>query len=236
MERTIPDDEREHFDFWFWCKCYYSELRVSDVDVSKQIDFVHEIIYDANQVMQLTIGWQLGGPDYHRYTSYGTNHMLSYMGTYVEETGLRFRIEEALVALEHNAETLGLYDYGYGSPDHLPAISTLEDLLNFSHDVIESVYQASFEEVQDLRPLQGNREYEFYKHMCEDVRKEIHPLPRPHQDNPKPANTKKMTAEEIYTQLQDHQGIAPENRISFAEAQALYEKRKMAHKENESQD
>jgi hypothetical protein len=62
--------------------------------------------------------------------------------------------------------------------------------------------------------------------MCEDVRKEIQPLSRPHQNKPRPANAKRLTAEEIYAQLQDHQGIAPENRISFAEAQALYKERK----------
>jgi hypothetical protein len=52
-----------------------------------------------------------------------------------------------------------MYDYGDGSPGRLPAISTLEDLLNFSHDVVESVYQASFEEVQDFRPAKDEPDY-----------------------------------------------------------------------------
>ncbi len=214
MQRTIPDNERHHFDFKSWCAMFMSIVETLDAeDQAKQCRLVYDAIYDARQIVDIAI-WCSSAAEYATMHSPGA----AALGATLRALGFKAHFTDACEALENNANVLGMYIYETDNEpyEHIPATASLEDTLNLAKDIHDSVWEMTFVAATDESPDPEGPEYLSWRHFLNYLEK-THPLPQtrsiPEQKR------KRKSAKELYDELCASMPEYPH--ISFEEADEL---------------
>lgn len=173
MKRTIPDTERQHFDFKTWCQNYMDCVSKLAADQeSKQETLLHDAMYGATQIVQLAIWCSSSAQDMSEVAPEQVT-----LGATLERLGILAHFTDACEALEHNANEFGVYEYDdNGKMPHIPTTSTLEDSLNLAKDMFDGMWERTFENASDKVPDKDSDIYADWEHELSFLEKRF-PLP-----------------------------------------------------------
>lgn len=218
MQRTIPDNERHHFDFGKWCSMFMSCVELLEPKMQAiQCRLVHDVIYDARQIVDIAI-WCSSSAEYSTMHS----PYAAALGATLRSLGFVAHFTDACEALENNANAIGLYIYETDREpyEHIPATAGLEDMLNLAKDIHDSVWELTLAAATNDEIHPESPAYMSWRDSLAYLEK-THPLPQYRSliEQRRPHKSAKEVYDELCAASPDHEHISYEQARDLVERQ-----------------